>query len=73
MVEAGGRNSKYFHSVVKWRRVRNGINGLRDKGQWYDEQGVVKKKVREYFKEGFNEEASQSVRLDNAGFNKITK
>ena len=47
------------------------MNRLRDKGQWYDEQGAVKDKVKEYFKDRFFGEARQSVKLDNVGFNKI--
>ena len=66
-------STKYLHSAIKWRKVRNGFNGLRDKGQWYDEQGAVKDKVREYFKERFSGEARQSVRLDTAGSNRITE
>jgi len=53
MVEAGHLSSWYFHAVVKWRRVRNCLSGLRDRGQWYDEKGVMKEKVKDYYKEMF--------------------
>jgi len=66
-------NTKYFHSVIKWRSIRNDFSGLRDKGQWYDEQGAVKEKVRDFFKERFSGETCQRVRLDNAEFNRITE
>jgi len=46
--------------------------GLRDKGQWYNEQGVVKEKVKEYYEEKVFGEVCQHVKLDNVGFNKIT-
>jgi len=69
----GDLNTKYFHSVIKWRRIRNGFTRSRDKGQWYNEQGVVKEKVRDFFKERFSGESSQRVRLDNVEFNRITE
>ena len=36
------------------------------------EQGLVKEKVRDFFKERFSGETCQWVKLDNAEFNRIT-
>jgi len=52
-------STKYFHSVIKWRKVRNNFRGIREKGQWFEEQGVLKEKVRDVFKERFSGEACQ--------------
>jgi len=71
-LKQGDLNTKYFHSVIKWRRVRNGLYGLRNKGQWYEEQSVVKEKVRDFYEQRFSEDDSQRVRLDNARFNSIS-
>jgi len=65
-LKQGDLNTKYFHSTIKWRRARNGFNGVRDNGVWYENQGVVKDKVRMYFKERFSGDDRLSVKLDNA-------
>jgi len=48
----------------------NDISGLRENNQWCKEKSVVKEKARD-FKERFNEDVSQQVRLDNVDFNGI--
>jgi len=65
-------NSRYFHTVIKWKRSRNGINGMRDNGQWYEDHEVVKGKVRDFFKNRFSRGDSQQVRIDNADFSRIS-
>jgi len=72
-LKQGDLNTKYFHSTIKWRRARNGFNGVRDNGVWYENQGVVKDKVRMYFKGRFSGDDRLSVKLHNACFNKITE
>jgi len=49
-------NSKKFHSTVKWRRVRNGINRVFENGLWCEDKEVVKAKVRDFFRTRFDEE-----------------
>jgi len=61
-------NTRYFHFVIKWRRSSHEINGLRENGQWLEEQETVKEKVKEFFKERFSGRAWQQVRIDNANF-----
>jgi len=51
-------NSKYFYSVIKWRSVRNGLREIKEEGQWVEEHGTVKEKVRDFFKERFRGEDS---------------
>jgi len=46
----GDLNMKFFHSIIKWIRVRNGFKGLLINYQCCDEAGVVKKRVKEFFK-----------------------
>jgi len=72
-LKQGDLNTKYFHSTIKWRRARNGFNGVRDNGVWYENQGEVKDKVRMYFKERFSGDDRLSVKLDNASFNRISE
>jgi len=68
----GDLNSKFFHSVVKWRRVRNGFNGLFVNGLWCEDNDVVKDKVTIFFKIRFEEVARPRVRLDSVSFNFIS-
>lgn len=57
-------NTKYFHSVIKWRRARNGINGLRENGQWVEGQAKVKEKVRDFFQQQFESGVYKHVRFN---------
>jgi len=36
-LKQGDLNSKFFHSTVKWRRARNGINRVFENGHWCEE------------------------------------
>jgi len=57
-----------FHSTVKWRRVRNGINGLFVDGRWCKDKEVVKDKVKDFFKARSEGAVGPQVRLDNVSF-----
>ena len=48
----GDLNSKKFHSLIKWRRVRNEINGLFVDGHWCEDKEVVKDKVKDFLRLG---------------------
>ncbi|KAL9679552.1 hypothetical protein QQ045_017417 [Rhodiola kirilowii] len=51
----GDLNSKYFHSVIKGRRVRNAIRCLKiEGGEFSFDQNVVKTTLVNYFKDSFN-------------------
>ena len=65
-------NTRYFHLVIKWRRVRNKISELRENGCWLEDQTEVKRKVRDFFKARFNIGDRPQVKLDNAFFNIIS-
>jgi len=42
-------NTRYFHSVTKWRRASNGLNGILVNDQWCEEPTLVKGKVKYFF------------------------
>ncbi|XP_022019896.1 uncharacterized protein LOC110919958 [Helianthus annuus] len=54
-IKDGDENSKYFHSVVNYRKARNGIFGLVIDGVWCDKPTRVKKYVFEFFRDKFKE------------------
>ncbi|XP_035843169.1 uncharacterized protein LOC110887759 [Helianthus annuus] len=59
-IKDGDENSKYFHSVVNYRKARNRIFGLVIDGVWCDKPTRVKKFVFEFFRDKFKE--SYSIR-----------
>jgi len=72
MVEVRGLNTRYFRSVIKWRRSRNEISGLRENGLWLEDQAVVKGKVRDFYMDRFSGGVRPPIRIDNVVFNKIS-
>jgi len=36
-------NTKYYHSKIKWRRMQNGLNGIKDGEQLCEDPMEVKK------------------------------
>jgi len=55
----------FLHSIVKWRRARNDLNGVFVDDLWCDDKEVVKDKVRSFFKSQFDGVDEAPVRLDN--------
>ena len=68
----GDLNSKFFQSAVKWRRMRNGLNGLFINGCWCEDKELVKDKVREFFEARFESGDGPQVRLDNVPFSYVS-
>jgi len=50
----GDLNTKFYHSSIKWRRMQNGINGLKVEDQWCEDPTKVKARVREFFEGRFS-------------------
>jgi len=66
-------NTKYFHAVTKWRRSKNGLNGILENGDWMEEPEMVKRKVKEFFDMRFREGENIQVKLDDIRFNNISE
>lgn len=47
--KGGGSNSRYFHSMVRWKIRKNALRGVKIGGEWVDEPKRIKEEVREYF------------------------
>ncbi|XP_057444431.1 uncharacterized protein LOC130736645 [Lotus japonicus] len=71
-VKEGDSNSKYFHSLVRWKRRKNAIVGLNVDGVWYEEPTTVKLKVKEYFERKFSKDDVVAPRLDGVNFNQLS-
>jgi len=72
-LKQGDLNTKKFHSSMKWRRMRNGINGVEVNVQWCEEKEVVMTKVRKFFEARFARESEPVVRLDNVRFTSLSE
>jgi len=72
-VSHGGLNTKFYHSSIKWRRIQNGISGLKVGDQWCDDPIEVKVRVKEFFEDKFSKGERKLVRLDNVSFKGITR
>ncbi|XP_068504674.1 uncharacterized protein [Phaseolus vulgaris] len=55
------------------RRSRNELHGLFVEGRWCEDKGVIKDKVRDFFKDRFDRNDVCQVRLDNVRFNSISE
>lgn len=49
----GDQNTKYFHSLINWRRCTNSIVGLMIDGTWEEDPQKVKSEVKKYFEQRF--------------------
>ena len=72
-IKQGDLNTKFFHSLVKWRRARNKLHGVFVNNKWCDSKEEVKDKVCEFFEERFSRNDSCQVRLDKVEFNSISE
>jgi len=70
-LKQGDLNTKYFHSVVNWRRVKNSFNGLFVNSAWCEDKEVFKDQIRDFFMTKFDRIEGPQVRLDNVQFNSI--
>jgi len=41
-LEAGDLNTRYFHTMLKWRRLKNIVHGIHIQEQWCEESSRVK-------------------------------
>ncbi|XP_057432617.1 uncharacterized protein LOC130725399 [Lotus japonicus] len=71
-VKEGDSNSKYFHSLIRWKRRKNDIVGLNLEGVWYEEPTEIKLKVTDFFERKFSVNTEEAPKLDGIGFNLLS-
>jgi len=59
----GDSNSKFYHSCIRWRRIRNEVKGVEVGGQWSEDPEVVKGQAKKIFEERFTATKNFRVRL----------
>lgn len=67
----GDLNSKFFHSMINWKRKRNMIRGLHVREVWEDDLKKVKEEVAKLFLNRFLEGEDGGISLDGVYFNLI--
>lgn len=68
----GDENSRFFHSMVKWRHRVNSINGLLINDEWTEDPIAVKEGVKMFFEEKFQEVEDQDPNLDGIEFKQLS-
>ena len=54
----GDLNTRYFHQINKWRRIKNNFRGLHMAHGWCEEPTIVKEGICNQFKDKFSEKSS---------------
>jgi len=72
-LQKGDSNSNYFHSIIKWKRQSNAVNGHLVDGMGCGDPGIIKNQVKRYFECRFRDEVSCQVKLDGMQFRHITQ
>jgi len=66
-------NSKFFHSIIRWRRVRNEVKGVEVKGSWMKEPQEVREEAKRLFEHRFSAIKDFGVRLGAVEFKFIMR
>ncbi|XP_068492263.1 uncharacterized protein [Phaseolus vulgaris] len=49
----GDSNSKFFHSAIRWRRLKNEVKGVEIDHQWCEEPKVIRREAKNTFNQRF--------------------
>jgi len=64
----GDSNSKFFHSIIRWRSMRNVIMVVDVENQWCEDPEVVHREAKNLFEERFTATHDFGVRLGSVEF-----
>ena len=63
---------RFFHSSLRWRRLRNEVKGVEVGGFWCEEPSIVRSEAKKLFETRFKATKDFGVRLDAVEFKTIT-
>lgn len=73
-IKEGDENSRFFHSIVNWRRKMNSVRGLHIQGSWVEDTTVVKNEIKRFFEKRFMEEENQcKISFEGLDFNTLNE
>jgi len=64
--------TRFYHSSLKWRRLRNEVKGVQVGDQWCEEPSTVCQEAKKLFEARFKATKDLGVRLDGVKFKSIT-
>jgi len=67
----GDSNSKFYHSTIRWRRIKNEVKGVELNGQWCEEPDAVRREVKRVFEDRFKATPDLGVRLGAVDFKSL--
>jgi len=68
----GDSCTKFFHSSLRWRRLRNEVKGVEVGGQWCEEPCTVRAEAKKLFETTFKAIRDFGVRLDAVEFKTLS-
>jgi len=71
-LEQGNTNTKYFHSRIRWRRIKNELKRVDLNGSWCEDPCKVREEVRQVFVKHFSTPKYFSFNLQNIDFPTIS-
>jgi len=64
----GDSCTKFYHSTLRWRRLRNAVKGVEIGDQWCEEPSTVRREAKILFEKRFTATKDLGVRLDAVDF-----
>jgi len=70
--KSGDSYTRFFHSSLRWRRLRNEVKGVQVGDRWCEEPGTVRLEAKKLFEARFKATKDLGVRLDEVEFKTLT-
>jgi len=68
----GDVNSKFFHSTIRWRRLKSEVKGVEVNAQWCEEPEVVRREAKLLFENRFKATHDYGVNMGSVEFKSLT-
>jgi len=69
--KSGDMNSKFYHSAIRWRRLKNEVKGVEVRGQWCEEPEGVHRETKSLFGKRFTATQEYGVNLSSVEFKSL--
>jgi len=67
----GDSNSKFYHSTIRWRRLKNEVKGVELNDQWCEDSDAMRREVKRVFEDRFKATPDLGVRLGAVEFKSL--
>jgi len=67
----GDSNSKIYHSLIRWRRLKNEVKGVELADQWCEEPEVVRREAKRVFEQRFKATTDLGIKLEEVDFKSL--